>query len=65
MTPDMLVFVIAAFCGFSDPRITKTEKLACAEFMTNCSVLQDGRTTNKQNDQCKEEWVEIVRKNKQ
>jgi hypothetical protein len=62
MTPDMLAFVIAAFCGFTDPKITKTAKLECSDYLVNCSVLQDGRTTNKQVDACKERWVEIARK---
>lgn len=64
MTIEMLTFVIAAFCGFKDPNITKTQKLECLEFFTNCAILQDGKTTNIVVDSCKERWVDIERNRK-
>lgn len=64
MTIEMLTFVIAAFCGFKDPNITKTQKLDCSEFMINCSILQDGKTTNILVDECKTRWADIERSRK-
>jgi hypothetical protein len=64
MSPEMLAFIIASFCQIKNPNITKTHKLDCIEYMTNCSVLQDGKTTSKQVAECQEKWVEIERKRK-
>lgn len=58
MTISMLTFVLANFCGIKDIHITKQEKIDCIEYMANCSVAEDGKTTNKLLNICKETWAE-------
>jgi hypothetical protein len=57
MTIQMLTFVIATFCQFKNPALTKDQKMDCAEFMANCAIVQDGKTSNILVDDCKEKWV--------
>lgn len=58
ITIQVLTYVIIpAFCGFKDPKISQEKKLDCAEFMANCTIIEDGKTTNKQIDKCREEWL--------
>lgn len=57
ITADMLVFIIASFCGFKDPNISKANKLQCAEMLTNCMVIQDGYSTSKQVAACEEKYA--------
>lgn len=64
ITPDMIAFIIASFCQFNSGTITKTAKLACAEYIVNCSVPHGKETTNKLLNECREQWVEIERKRK-
>lgn len=62
ITADMLVFIISAFCGFKDPKISRDQKEDCAEMMVNCAIIHDGYSTNQVVDQCKEQWAEIERR---
>lgn len=64
ITADMLVFIIANFCTFKDPHITKTQKLECLEFFTNCAVGPGGVSTEELVNKCKESWVNIERSRK-
>lgn len=64
ITADMLVFIISAFCGFKDGKISRDQKEACAEMMVNCAIVQDGYSTNIIVDECKTRWAEIERKNR-
>lgn len=59
MTIQMLTFVIMSFCQFKDPKISQDKKMLCAEFFVNCAIVQDGQTSNKLVDECKEKWVYI------
>lgn len=63
MSPDMLVIVIAAFCGFSDSRISRNYKEICLEKAVNCAIIKDGSTTNKLVDKCKGDWIEYAKDN--
>lgn len=54
-----LTFVIGAFCGINDPKLTKGYKLDCMEYMVNCAIVKDGQTSKKLVDKCRENWVEI------
>lgn len=58
ITADMLIFIISSFCGFKDPKISREKKENCAEFMVNCSIIQDGYSSNIIVDQCKTEWAD-------
>lgn len=58
MTIQMLTFVIASFCEFKNPKVPQDYKEACMHYMVNCSIVEDGKTSNKLVDQCKEKWVE-------
>ena len=57
MTMDMLQFAIAAFCQFKDPKVNKEQKIACAEMLVNCAIVEDGKTTTKQFEMCREKWL--------
>lgn len=54
-----LIFILNAFCGIKDPKISHADKVHCIDFMSNCSVVKDGQISNKQLDRCKEEWAEF------
>lgn len=54
---DTLVFIIGAFCAFKDPKISKEYKESCASFMANCCIVEDGKSSNKQVDMCRELWI--------
>lgn len=61
ITPDMLSFIIAGFCSFSNPSISQLHKEQCMEYMLNCSMRgkNDGsQTTNKMVDACKQRWAQ-------
>lgn len=64
ITIDMLVFIISNFCGFSDPNISRDQKYICAEWNTNCMVVQNGYSTNEIVNKCKEEYSDIEMRNK-
>lgn len=53
----MLVFIISNFCAFKDVTVSQDYKHRCMESMVNCSVIQDGKTTSKQVEYCKELWI--------
>lgn len=53
-----LVFIISAFCAFKDPSVSMDKKESCAEFMTNCVIIADGKIPNKQVDICRERWAD-------
>lgn len=59
MTIAMLTAIIASFCGMKDSHITKTEKMECIDFMSNCAVIEDGITTSEQVNKCEENWADI------
>lgn len=42
LTLDALVILIAAACNFSDPAISKQDKIDCGAALTNCVVVGDG-----------------------
>lgn len=64
ISPDMLAFIIASFCSIKDPHITKNQKLDCIEFVTNCAIKQNGWTTEKIMNDCRDMWSDIERKRK-
>lgn len=57
MTMSMLTFVIANFCQFKDPKVPLSYKDDCLHYMANCSIIEDGKTTNKKVDECKNLWI--------
>lgn len=61
---DAITFVIATFCGFKDPNISRNYKEICMEKMVNCVIIQDGYSTNAVVDQCREDWIEYAKTNK-
>lgn len=58
ITESMIVFIIANFCAFKDPKITKTQKLECSDYMANCVIKDNGQTTNFIMNKCKDMWAE-------
>lgn len=61
ITPAMFTFIVAAFCSFKDPKVSKEYKERCMEHLINCSFTgyNDGsHTTNKLVDECKTQWAE-------
>lgn len=56
-----LIFILNAFCGIKDPKISHADKVHCIDFMSNCTIIEDGKTTNKQVDSCREKWIEFQR----
>lgn len=65
MTIAMLTFVIANFCQIDNKNIDKEQRIECINFMSNCTVIQDGKTTEKMVNFCKERWVDYERSNKE
>lgn len=59
ITADMLVFIISTFCGIKDPNISKQTKLDCMDMMVNCTIVEDGFSTNQMVNICKDRWSEI------
>lgn len=57
MTISMLEFAIAAFCGIKDPKINKEYKVECVTYIANCAIVEDGKTTEKLFEKCREEWL--------
>lgn len=57
MTMNELVLVISVFCGFKDERLTKEQKLECAEYMVNCSVDKNGSAEKELFDKCQTKWI--------
>lgn len=55
----MLTFVIAAFCGIKDPNVSREKKEDCINYMSNCAIIQDGKTTEKRVTYCKEKWIQL------
>lgn len=51
-----ITFIIVAFCGIKDPKISEKEKLDCMDYMVNNCIV-DGTSTNKLMDQCREEYI--------
>ena len=64
ITGDMLVFIIASFCGFKDPKISREQKESCMEYMVNCTIVKDGYSTDETVNECKTKWADIERRNR-
>ena len=56
MSIDALVVAIGIFCNLKNPVINKDVKIDCLEAMTNCAVIEDGKTNLKQVEKCKDLW---------
>ncbi len=61
LSMEQLFFILISFCGVKDPKISHADKVHCIDYMSNCSVVKDGKTTNKQVDSCREKWIEFQR----
>ena len=55
-----LTFIISNFCGIKDSKISEKSKLDCMDYMVNCAI-QDGQSTNKLVDHCREQYLKGVR----
>lgn len=49
-----LMVTITVFCQFSNKNISREKKETCMEKFVNCSIVEDGKTTQEQIDKCKE-----------
>lgn len=56
MTMTVLTAVIASFCQFKDPQLSKDYKIDCMEAMYNCSIVGSGETNEKLVEGCKAKW---------
>lgn len=61
ITADMLVFIISAFCGVKDNKISPETKEICIEKFVNCAIIEDGYSTNIIVDKCKNDWIEYAK----
>lgn len=61
---EMLTFIIATFCDIKNQDIPKETRIECVESMTNCSIILDGKTTNKRIDYCRNWWINYERSTK-
>lgn len=58
ITTQMMVFIIAGFCGIKTPKDLNDDiKADCFDYMNNCIVVYNKETTEEVVNQCKENWA--------
>ena len=50
---ELLPAIIATFCQLNNPTIPKDNRIDCLEAFTNCAIIKDGQTSEKQIEKCK------------
>lgn len=55
MIESFIVFT-AVFCQFKNINITHEQKVACMEYMVNCSIVKAGETNKQLMVDCSNKW---------